>query len=44
MGQRLELATPFVNAVSDALGQPRDLMVSSRKRALGKKYNLPLQR
>ena len=43
MSQRLESATPFVYAVSDALGQPRNVMVYSRKRALGKKYNSPLQ-
>ena len=36
MSQRLESATPFVYAVSDALGQPRNVMVYSRKRALGK--------
>ena len=44
VSERLESATPFVYAVSDALGQPRDLMcMYSRKRALGKKYNPPLQ-
>ena len=43
MSQRLESATPFVYAVSDALGQQRNLMVYSRKRALGKKYKPPMQ-
>ena len=43
MSQRLKSAIPVVHAVSDALGQPRNVMVYSRKRALGKKYNSPLQ-